>query len=102
MQLKQDLHQATAGYDDISSLERSSCFLGTREKLLTEIKAWIHDPNMNKPIYVLYGIAGIGKTTVAQTVAEYAASQNMLGASFFFSRSKEDCSKGDYFVSTLR
>ncbi|KAF9456301.1 hypothetical protein BDZ94DRAFT_417130 [Collybia nuda] len=101
MQLKQDLHQATAGYDDISSLERSPCFLGTREKLITEVKAWIHDSNMDKPIYALYGIAGIGKTTVAQTVAEYAASKNMLGASFFFSRAKEDCGKGDYFISTL-
>jgi replication-associated recombination protein RarA len=48
-------------------------FAGTREQLLTDIKAWIHDAKTDKPIYVLYGIAGIGKTTVAQTVAQYAA-----------------------------
>ncbi|KAF9458539.1 hypothetical protein BDZ94DRAFT_83542 [Collybia nuda] len=97
MQLK----QVVAGFDDISSHERSSCFSGTREKLLTEVKAWIDDPNMDKPIYVLYGIAGIGKTTVAQTVAEYAASRGLLGASFFFSRAEEDRKSGDYFFSTL-
>ena len=39
-----------------------------------------------KPIYVLDGIAGVGKSTVAKTVAQRAAGINSLGASFFFSR----------------
>jgi replication-associated recombination protein RarA len=44
------------------------------EQLLTDIKAWIDEPSSKQPIYMLYGIAGIGKSTVAQTVAQYAAS----------------------------
>jgi hypothetical protein len=81
--------------------DRASCFAGTREQLLTDIKAWIHEPDTEHPIYVLYGIAGIGKTTVAQTVAEYAANQKLLGASFFFSRAVEERKTGDHFFSTL-
>jgi len=38
-----------------------------------------------KPIYILYGVAGIGKSTVAKTMAERAAKDGTLGASFFFS-----------------
>lgn len=61
----------------------------------------MHDSSSDKPIYVLYGIAGIGKSTVAQTVAEYAASRKLLGASFFFSRAEEDLKSGDHFFATL-
>lgn len=77
------------------------CFAGTRDQLLTDIKTWIHEPSTNTPIYVLYGIAGIGKTTVAQTVAQYAADKKLLGASFFFSRTEKDCKSGNHFFTTL-
>lgn len=92
-----------AGYDDhISGIpDRTSCFAGTREELLTEIKSWMHTPSTDKPIYVLYGIAGIGKTTVAQTVAEYAADLKLLGASFFFSGAEDERRSGDHFFPTL-
>lgn len=98
---QEKLPYANAGYDHMSGQERSSCFSGTREHLLTEIKTWMHDPNMDKPIYALYGIAGIGKTTVAQTIAEYAATEGLLGASFFFSRAQEERRSGNQFFSTL-
>ena len=40
-----------------------------------------------KSIYILYGVAGIGKSTVAKTVAEHAAKDGTLGGgSFIFSR----------------
>jgi hypothetical protein len=42
----------------------------------------------SRSIYILYGIAGIGKSMVAKTVAERAACDKVLGASFFFSRDK--------------
>lgn len=101
MQLKQDLPQARAGYDDISGQERSSCFSGTRKNLLTVIREWIDTTNMDKPIFVLDGIAGIGKTTVAQSTAAYAADKKLLGASFFFSRHEEERKSGLKFFSTL-
>lgn len=97
------LHPANAGYDDRirGTQARSSCFAGTRETLLTEIISWMDDPNRDKPIYVLYGIAGIGKSTVAQTIAENAARKEKLLASFFFSRAEDKLKSGDDFFSTL-
>jgi len=65
----------------------SSCFKGTRVRLLNDIASWIaSDDRSVAPIYVLDGVAGIGKSTIAKTVAEHAAGINALGASFFFSR----------------
>jgi hypothetical protein len=39
------------------------------------------------PVYWLKGLPGTGKTTIARSVAELAAQQGSLGATFFFSRS---------------
>ena len=50
----------------------------------------MNDASRNDPIYVLYGVAGIGKSTVAKTLAERAAKDDVLGASFFFSRSEDN------------
>jgi hypothetical protein len=54
-----------------------------------------------KPIYVLDGIAGIGKSTVAKTVAQHAAAINSLGVSFFFSRDHADRQQASGFVHTI-
>lgn len=50
---------------------------------------------------MLHGIAGIGKSTIAQTVAERAAELGCLGASFFFSRNEEQRKSAKLFFSTL-
>ncbi|KAG8925068.1 hypothetical protein FRC02_009950, partial [Tulasnella sp. 418] len=63
----------------------SRCFKGTRSELLQKIYDWVDDPN-SKAIYWLCGLAGTGKSTIAQTVAEALNQRKMLGASFFFSR----------------
>ena len=52
-------------------------------------------------IYVLSGLAGIGKSTVAQTIAERAANLGILGASFFFSRNEADQRSAEKFVTTI-
>jgi NACHT domain len=41
-------------------------------------------------IYWLKGVAGCGKTAIAQTVAEHSAAKGRLGGSFFCSRDFED------------
>jgi len=80
----------SAAYDSYETSCRASCFRGTRVKLLTEIASWVagNDESL-APIYVLDGVAGIGKSTISKTVAERAAEINALGASFFFSRDEE-------------
>ena len=54
-----------------------------------------------KSIYILYGVAGIGKSTVAKTVAEHAAKDGTLGASFFFSRDEDNRKSAKSFFNTL-
>jgi hypothetical protein len=62
-----------------------ACLEGTRAQLLDEISAWMEDPSA-KLVYWLTGVAGTGKTTIAESVAYMAADQKCLAATFFFSR----------------
>ncbi|RXW18844.1 hypothetical protein EST38_g7008 [Candolleomyces aberdarensis] len=80
------------------------CFEGTRSTLLANVGHWMsgaaaagHSP----PLYVLDGIAGIGKSTIAITVAQRAAGINSLGATFFFSQDQDDRKKSLGFVHTI-
>src|SRR5258708_9054326 len=52
-------------------------------------------------IYWVNGLAGIGKSTIARTVAEAAENRNLLGASFFFSRQEKGLSNADLFIPTI-
>ena len=57
--------------------------------MLNEIESWANDPDKS-PVYWLNGLAGIGKSTIAQTIAERLFAEGRLGASFFCSRDFED------------
>lgn len=46
-------------------------------------------------------MAGTGKSTIAQTIAQRLDDQGLLGASFFFSRGRGDLGRVDRFFSTL-
>ena len=50
---------------------------------------------------MLSGLAGIGKSTVARTVASRADSLHFLGASFFFSRDEIDCRNAEKLFTTI-
>jgi NACHT domain len=66
----------------------SSCLEGTRVAILNEIESWSGCANGERPpVYWLSGLAGIGKSTIAKTIAEGSRTKGTLGASFFFSRS---------------
>jgi hypothetical protein len=69
--------------------ETSACLEGTRVELLDNIAQWMTDPT-GKPVYWLTGVAGTGKTTVAQSVAEMAKKLDILGATFLFSHASEE------------
>ena len=53
------------------------------------------------PVYWLNGLAGTGKTTIAQTIAERTFAGGQLGASFFCSRDFEDRSDLHLIFPTL-
>ncbi|KAF9784561.1 hypothetical protein BJ322DRAFT_1141600, partial [Thelephora terrestris] len=69
--------------------DRRGCLRGTRETVLSKIGSWAKDFAMS-PVFWLNGLAGTGKSTIAQTTAERLFAKDLLGASFFCSRDFED------------
>jgi len=69
---------------------RTGCLKGTRETVLIEIEGWATEDSKKPPIFWLNGLAGTGKSTIAQTIAERLFAGGRLGASFFCSRGVED------------
>ena len=73
---------------------------GTRSAILDEIELWARE--FDQPtVYWLNGLAGTGKSTIAQTVAERLLADGQLGASFFCSRDFEDRSNHHFLFPTL-
>ena len=79
---------------------RRGCLRGTRETVLSEIESWTKDFNKS-PVFWLNGLAGTGKSTIAQTAAERVFADGLLGASFFCSRDFEDRSDLHFIFPTL-
>ena len=82
-----------------------TCHPATRVDLLHEIYDWARDPH-SKSIFWLSGWAGIGKSTISRTVAEWVAGQGGLGgvdlgASFFFKRGEGDRGSASRFFPTI-
>ena len=79
---------------------RSGCLKGTRGAVLDEIELWASDFE-KPPVYWLNGLAGTGKSTIAQTIAERVFAGGQLGASFFCSRDFSDRSNLQSIFPTL-
>lgn len=79
-------HAKGAGY---LSGNRQNCLRGTRVQVLQDIESWASDPN-NRRVYWLNGVAGSGKSAIAQTFSEVQFAEGRLGASFFCSRDFSD------------
>ncbi|KAF9649441.1 hypothetical protein BDM02DRAFT_3094771, partial [Thelephora ganbajun] len=80
--------------------DRKGCLRGTRETVLNDIESWTRDFE-NPPVFWLNGLAGTGKSTIAQTVSERVFGDGLLGASFFCSRDFEDRSDLHFIFPTL-
>ena len=66
---------------------------------MADIYSWCESPECQ--IYALDGLAGIGKSTVAKTVAQELRRRRWLGASFLFSRSEDDRKSAKLFFGTI-
>jgi len=62
---------------------------GTRRGVLSQLERWLND-EQDKRVFWLNGLAGTGKSTIAQTFAEMSFADGKFGASFFCSRDFED------------
>ena len=79
-------HTPDAGY---LCGDRQGCLRGTRGEVLWEIECWLSG-EQSRRVFWLNGLAGTGKSTIAQTFAETSFADGKLGASFFCSRDFED------------
>src|SRR6266436_1612387 len=78
------------------------CLEHTRVDLLGDIDHWVMDDGKDSPwMYVLQGLAGTGKSTIAHTVCKNIADRRWLGASFFFSRNEASCSNPFLVFTTI-
>ena len=73
---------------------------GTRRDLLLQLEHWLKDKQDHR-VFWLNGLAGTGKSTIAQTFAEISFAEGNLGASFFCSRDFEDRSNIQVIFPTL-
>ena len=67
---------------------------------MDKIELWTRDFD-KPPVYWLNGLAGTGKSTIAQTIAERTFADGSLGASFFCSRDFDDRSNLRSIFPTL-
>ncbi|CAE6517378.1 unnamed protein product [Rhizoctonia solani] len=75
---------------EASLVRRSQCTPNTRKQVLLELEAWKNNQDGEKVCW-MNGMAGTGKTTIANTLCSLLASHHELGASFFCSRSLPSC-----------
>ena len=90
-------HTTDAGY---RCGNRRGCLKGTRKEVLLQIEQWLINKK-DRRVFWLNGLAGTGKSTIAQTFAETTFADGKLGASFFCSRDFEDKSNLQAIFPTL-
>jgi len=90
-------HTADAGY---YCGNRQGCLRGTRKEVLWEIEQWLTGQS-GQHVFWLNGLAGTGKSTIAQTFAETAFADGRVGASLFCSRDFGDRSNLQAIFPTL-
>lgn len=73
---------------------------GTRVKILAALEHWASNDDLQK-VYWLAGMAGTGKSTISQTLCEILDGKNMLGASFFCSRTSEKTNNARFIVPAI-
>ena len=79
---------------------RQGCLGGTRVEILQQLEDWLEN-EQGQRVFWLNGLAGTGKTTIAQTFAEITFAEGKLGASFFCSRDFEGRSNIQAIFPTL-
>ncbi|KAI0044424.1 hypothetical protein FA95DRAFT_1497030 [Auriscalpium vulgare] len=78
------------------------CLDGTREELLTSIRTWINNPDQQlSKMFLLTGLSGTGKSSVAHSIAEHYHGLKRLGSSFCFDRNETEKRNDKHLFSTL-
>ncbi|TFK66437.1 hypothetical protein BDN72DRAFT_961756 [Pluteus cervinus] len=90
----------SASFDAAERGDPPKCLADTRIAVQDSLIAWRSNSKAG-PVRLISGWAGTGKTTIAQTMAEYWEQQGQLAGSFFFSRSSKEKSRVDCVCDTI-
>ena len=90
-----------AFYDSRARSTSSGCLRGTRVNEIRAITDWIDEEGRKKPLFVVKGPAGSGKTSLLNTVTETCKSNKCYAAGFFFSGTDPDRNNDAYFINTI-
>ncbi|KAI9764068.1 MAG: hypothetical protein M1840_008872 [Geoglossum simile] len=89
-----------ASFDSHREEYNARCLANTRVELQCQITEWAEGSN-GKSIFWLNCMAGMGKSTIARTIAQSFADKAQLGASFFFKKGEGDRSNASRFFTTI-
>ncbi|KAF9445802.1 hypothetical protein P691DRAFT_734370 [Macrolepiota fuliginosa MF-IS2] len=98
----QEASNHDAVHDSFARDYAPRCYPGTREQHIEDIVHWaIPSFGAGDPLPLLWmkGLAGVGKSAIAQTCAERLKALGTLGASFFFSINEQD--QATEFIPTI-
>lgn len=100
--LKSLMPSMSACYNSVEAalVRRRECTPRTREKVLAELSDWRHNRNQGN-MYWLNGMAGTGKTTIANSLCAMLDRAHELGASFFCTRQLPECRNVKFIIPTI-
>ena len=96
---KYGMHIDHSAMYDGAEVGSNACQSGTRTSILNEIIGWVNGGE-SQSVFWLNGPAGMGKSTIAQSIARHFAASGQLGGTYFFKRSTGR-SSADLFVPTI-
>ncbi|KAH8082002.1 hypothetical protein BXZ70DRAFT_1012357 [Cristinia sonorae] len=76
------------GQQETMAGKRTACLIGTRMEVLKRLEVWV-STNGDHRVYWLNGMAGTGKSTIADSLVQFTFTHGLYGASFFCSRDFE-------------
>ena len=74
---------------------------GTRQSILNEIISWVTKGSESSNTYCIYGLPGIGKTSLAHSICETLHGRNQLIGAFFCRRDDTNSSEPRNILPTL-
>ena len=94
------LYVGEAQFNSHENENRQPCLQNTRVKILEEIRDWARSTS-RQCIYLLQGMAGTGKSTIALTVAHQLQELALHVASFFFKRGAGELARTRKLIPTV-
>ena len=100
--IQQDLWLKERLKPNRSSYNRTLCCMGgTRESIIDEVVTWVTNGSRSNNIYWIYGLPGIGKTSLAHSICQTLDERNQLVGAFFCQRDDTSSSEPRNIIPTL-